>query len=192
MVPDEMMGVIYRHYYIGNREDIFTFQKALYALLDVVKIRLCLYTQIIIFVRQPNKAVPITEYLNMSRMRRGMKWWERFAPRNRFLRGGLLAAVCAWSLSPRTIALFPALTTLFMANVLGIRVSKYPSRLLPVILNTNCSPLSYDEVVGRQCMSGLVFATNEEMVYGDTSSALIEKERRRYAETDGHKETITE
>ncbi len=183
IMPDEMMDILHAQYFEAAREDIFAFQKALYALLDVVDIRLCLYTQVMIFVRYPDKVIPITDYINMPRMKRGMKWWERFASRSRFVRGLTLAAVFAASLRLRTTRLFPAVGALFLANILGIVVSNYPRRLLPVILNTNCSPLSYDVAVGRQCMSGLVYATREGMVYGDSSSALIEKERRRYVET---------
>ena len=186
IMPDEMMDLIYNHYFQSDREAIFVFQKALYALLDAVKIRLCLYTQVMIFVRYTDKVIPITEYINMSMMKRGMRWWERFASSNRILRTFMLGAVFAASLKPRTLRLFPAVGALFLANILGIVVTNYPRRLLPVILNTNCSPLNYDEVVGRQCMSGVLMRLGDEMLCSCSSDCLIDKERKRYL--DAHPE----
>ncbi|MCK5861629.1 MAG: radical SAM protein [Candidatus Hydrogenedentes bacterium] len=186
IMPDEMMDTIFERYFTSDRESIFTFQKALYALLDVVKIRLCLYTQVMIFMRYPDKVIPITEYIGMSRLERGMKWWERFSSSNRLVKALALGTVFALSLKFKTLRLFPAIASLFSANILGIKVSKYPRRLLPVILNTNCSPLSYDEAVGRQCMSGLIFAEEKEIICDNSSNSIITKERRRYADTENH------
>ncbi len=183
IMPDEMMDVIYRQYFKSARENIFVFQKALYALLDAINIRLCLYTQVMIFVRYPDRVVPITEYINMFMLKRGMRWWERFASANRLVRTLTLGTVFAASLKPRTLRLFPAVGALFLANVLGIVVTNYPRRLLPVILNTNCCPLNYDEVVGRQCMSGVLMRLGDEMLCSCSSTCLIDKERKRYSDT---------
>ena len=187
IMPEEMMDVLYRRYFTSDRETIFTFQKALYALLDVVKIRLCLYTQIMIFVRKPEKVVPLTDYLNMKRMKKGMRWWERFSKSGRFVRGLALGLVLSTSVNIKTLQLLPSLITLFLANVLGIIVTNYPRRLLPVILNTNCCPLNYDEVVGRQCMSGMLMRLDGKMTQGCSSICLIEKERKRYLSTQAGK-----
>jgi len=188
IMPDEMMDVLFKHYFDSDREVIFTFQKALYALLDVVKIRLCLYTQIMIFVRHPEKVTPLTDYLNMKRMKQGMRWWERFAKSGRLARSLALGAVFAYSLNIKTLQLLPSLVTLFLANALGIAVTDYPRRLLPVILNTNCCPLNYDELVGRQCMSGMLMRLDGKMTQGCSSICLIEKERKRYLSAQPGKE----
>lgn len=67
------------------------------------------------------------------------------------------------------------------SNLFGIKIHEFPSALLPVVLNTNCSTLTADATVAMQCMSGIVFRREGEIRSGRTAELLIEKEAQHQA-----------
>lgn len=162
IMPDEMVDTFHRHYG-GSRGDYFTLAKMLFAVLHLLDIRLCLYTQVLIFVRTRKGIRPINDYLNMKRMKRGLERWSFFRRLPRWLSLPCFVFCLLPSVSRKTIPLLPAMAMLFLSNIFGIKISKYPRRLLPVVLNTNCSPLSADNDVVPRCMSGVLFETNGEL-----------------------------
>ncbi|HOZ46832.1 MAG TPA: radical SAM protein [Candidatus Hydrogenedentes bacterium] len=177
IAPDEMMDVIHRHYYQGDRKDLFTFQKAMFAILHVRGFRLCLNSQVMIFARDKGGELrPIIDFVNMRRMDKGLGWWSRLGIRNRWLGGALLLPVLAAGLSLRTVPLIPTLLHLLWANLAQLDVHRYPARLVALIVNTNCSTLNADEMVGPQCMNGVAYKIAGQVEDTNASKAFLSKE----------------
>lgn len=180
IMPDEMMDVLFqKHFNPGCREEIFTFQKLILAMLQLMGVRLCLYTQIMIFVREKNALVPFTDYLDMKKMKKGIKWWEKHAKKAYPVRLSLLLAISLLSLRPGFIRILFPLVTLLIANLFKINIKNYPRKLLPIVFNTNCSSLNADEAVGLQCMSGILYKKNGKIIEGVSSTALLEREKEK-------------
>ncbi len=180
IMPDEMVDVICRGFNVQDRESIFTLQKALFIFLQLVNIKLCMYTQIMIFVRRNGKLELFVDYFNMKRMKRALKWWERFsnAPRHvQFITFGL---AMAFSMKPKAILLSRAILNMIAANIFAIDFSKYPHDLLPVVLNTNCSVLTADEEVSKQCMSGVIVKINNKLIRSSSTVLLIGREMEKF------------
>jgi hypothetical protein len=137
---------------------------------------LCLYAQIMIFVREHGRLIPLTAFLDMARIERGMRWWERFSHRSRLVRALALAAVAAYGTRVQTIRLMPSLLQMVYTNLFVIRKERYPRNLLPILLNTNCSSLSADEDVSQRCMSGIFYVRDGELREGRSSSYLLERD----------------
>jgi len=176
IMPDEMMDLLHRRYCSSGREEIFTLQKALLTALQMMRIRLCLYTQVMIFVRERRGLAPITDYLDMTRLAAGIRTWERFARSPYPLQLVAFLGACLSSLRWRSLKLAGPLARLFLATAFGINIHRYPSKLLAVVLNTNCSTLNADEMVGTQCMSGVLYKQNGAMLEAVSSEMLLRKE----------------
>jgi len=177
IMPDEMMDVLFARYFDGDREAIFTFQKTMLAILQIVGIRLCLYTQLMLFVRDKTGLVPFTRFLNMRRLKQGITWWERFSKAARFTQAVALAWVLFRALDMKSLRLLPTCLRLFAANLFQIAIHRYPSKLLPVVLNTNCSTLSADNMVSARCMSGCLYVRDGTLHEGLSTSTLLDKEK---------------
>jgi hypothetical protein len=172
-----MMDVLHRHYGSGPRSEWFELQKMLLAALQLMGVRLCLYTQIMIFVRRKGRLAPITDYLNGKRLAVALRAWERFARSPYPVQLVTFLAACAFSARPRSIRLLLPMLRLAAATFFAIKIDRYPSALLPVVLNTNCSTLTVDDAVSLQCMSGLVFRKDGELHEGASTDFLLRKER---------------
>lgn len=181
IMPDQMMDVLHRRYGSGDRSEWFELQKMLLAALQLMGVRLCLYTQIMIFVRERDRLAPITDYLDMKRLARALRVWERFANRPYPIRAAAFLAACAFAARPRSIRLLLPMLRLAAATFFAIKIDRYPSALLPVVLNTNCSTLTMDDTVSLQCMSGLVFVRGGELHEGASTDFLLRKERESRA-----------
>lgn len=179
IMPDEMMDVLHRRYGSGDRGDWFELQKMMLAALNLMGVRLCLYTQIMIFVRRRGSLAPITHYLNMRRFGAALRVWERFARSPFAVRAFTFMAACAVSLRPRSIGLLPPLLKLAAATFFAIKIDRYPAALLPVVLNTNCTTLSADDTVSLQCMSGVLFRRQGAIRKDVSAELLLRKERQR-------------
>ena len=62
-----------------------------------------------------------------------------------------------------------------LEHLLQVAVESYPSKLLPVVLNTNSSTLNADEGIWPRCMSGNLYVEDGEVVEGYSAHTLIEK-----------------
>lgn len=102
IMQDETMDVVFRRYFTGDRESVYTFQKAIHALARLLGIQMCSYVQAMIFARGRNGLTPITDFLAMDRLKKGMTWWERFAGSGRFVQRAALAWVLFRAVKPRT------------------------------------------------------------------------------------------
>ncbi len=160
IMPDEMMDIICAGFKVSDRQSIFTFQKALVLLLQLLDIRICMYTQIMIFVRRKGKLEPITDYFEMDRMKQGLAAWEKFSNTPYPVRLLAFFGLAAYSLKPKTFLLSADILRMLFANLFKIDFSRYPAKLLPLVLNTNCSTLTADEEVSRQCMSAVICKQN--------------------------------
>jgi len=187
IMPDEMMDILHRRYFTSGRAEIFALQKLLLAALQLMRVRLCLYTQIMIFVRERHGLVPITEYLNMKRLAAGIRAWERCARLPYALQLIAFLGVCLSSLRGRSLKLAGPLARLFLATLFDIKIHRYPSGLLPVVLNTNCSTLTADEMVGTQCMSGVLYKRNGAMREAVSSELLLRKEEECSTRASGQR-----
>lgn len=184
IMPDELTDLLYERYGDGDRESWFTFQKLMLVLLQLVRIRLCLYTQIVIFVREKGRLVPFTAFLNMKRVKNLLKWWERFANAPRFVQVAAVVPVLICALRVKLLKLIPMCAGLFLANLFQIKINRYPARLLPVVMNTNCSMLNLDEMVRARCMSGCIYVQNRALVCGLSTHFLLDKEKGEAPVTD--------
>lgn len=175
IMPDELTDLLYKRYGEGDRKSWFTFQKLMLALLQLVRIRLCLYTQIIIFVREKSRLVPFTAFFNMKRVEKLLTWWERFKNAPRFVQVLAMMPVLAGALRVKSLRLIPMCFGLFLANLFQIRIYQYPTRLLPVVLNTNCATLSCDEMVRVRCMSGCIYVKDGALVRSTSTRFLLDR-----------------
>ncbi len=178
IMPDEMMDLLAKRYFPDAREDGFTFQKVMFALMQAMGIRLCLYTQLMVFVRSKSGLQPITHFLDMKRLKRAMKWWERFAHSGRFPMAVALGMALTYALRARSLKMLPCVWNMFLANLFKIKIDRYPSTLLSVNMNTNCSVLNLDEAVQPRCMSNYVLLTEDGFQLGVSTHALLEREKR--------------
>lgn len=175
IMPDEMMDLLHDRFFTTDRDDVYSFQKFLLVALKVAKIRLCLYTQLMIFVRDQDGPRPITDYLHMERMRRALRRVERLFLGGRFSQALGLATVGLAAFRLRTLSILGSLIRMYAINVLKIDTRKFPRRLVPVVLNTNCSPLSADTLVGAQCMAGVVYVRDGKIVEDLGTKILLGK-----------------
>jgi molybdenum cofactor biosynthesis enzyme MoaA len=181
IMPDEMMDVLFQKYFDDDREEIFTFQKLMLSILQVLGIRLCFYTQLMIFVKEEHGIVPITKYFHMGRMKRAFQWWERVIERPAFVQGLATGLVLMSSLKLSSFKIFRSLVSVLLASIFKLDFKRYPKNLIPVVLNTNCSTLTVDECVSRQCMSGCLFKDDDKINEDRSTYLLMDKERRRVA-----------
>lgn len=183
IMPDEMMDIVCRHFAIDDRESLFTLQKILFTLLQLMNVRACMYTQLMLFVRRRGSLEPITRYFNMRRMKRGLRFWERFSRAPYPLQLAAFAMAAAYGLTWKSFSLTGDLIRAAVGYLGGSERAPLPSRLLMVILNTNCSALTMDEEVGRQCMSGVLIKRGGRVLRSCSSELLIAKEieKRRAA-----------
>lgn len=182
IMPDEMMDLLFERYCSGPREDMYTFQKALHALLHLVDIRLCMNVQIMLFVRRNGLLKSLTEYLAMDRMKKALKWWERYAGKNMLRKRAAFLWVLFRSINLKTLGLLPSLTKLFLVNLFDINIRKYPALFLPVVMNTNCNVYNADKTLGKQCMSGNLFVQEGRICHGFSTETLSNKEKRHAEE----------
>jgi len=178
MPPDYMMDVICAGAGISDRESVFTLQKALFAALHLMGIRLCMYTQIMIFVRKAGRLEPILDYFDMKRMKAALNSWERLRNAVYPVRFAAFILAMLYSMKPRTLLLAGDISKIVLANYFRMDFSKYPGSLLPVVLNTNCSPLTADEEVSRQCMSAIIYKKGGELKKAVTTYMLAGFEPR--------------
>lgn len=184
IMPDEMMDLLYEKYGSDSREDIYTFQKALHALLHLVNIRLCMNVQIMLFIRGKNTLKLITDYLNIKGMKKSLDRWERHTNKKLFWKRLTFFSVVLRALKWKTLLLLPSMTKLFAANLFGINIKKYPEIFLPVVMNTNCNVYNADKTLGKQCMSGNLFVQDGQMHQGFSTDTLSDKEKRHASERE--------
>ncbi len=154
IMPDELMDILHKDFAEGPREDAHTFQRVIMAVADLLGTRMCLYAQLMLFVRARDRMRPITDYLNMGRIDRAMTRWERIAHKGRLRRGFGLFRVLASGLRLRSLPLVPHVVRMFFAHITAIRTSRFPKKLLVVMLNTDCCLENADTAVTRECMGG--------------------------------------
>jgi MoaA/NifB/PqqE/SkfB family radical SAM enzyme len=176
IMPDEMMDVICRGIGVKDRESIFTFQKAFFTLLQLARIRMCMYTQLMVFIRRKGRLDPIVDYFNMGRMKKALRLWERFNTAPYPLQLVTFCAAMAYSMRPRTLALVQGMVGVVLKNVFRVDFTRYPNWFLPLVLNTNCSRLTVDEEVSKQCMSGIIMKRDGKIACSHSTHLLIEKE----------------
>jgi len=126
-----------------------------------------------IFLRESGRLRPITDFINLRRLDTMLNWWRRVLPKQRWLRGVFLMPVLAGGMSLRTLPLVPTLLRLVWANVTKLSVHRYPSRLLVVGLNTNCSSLNADNTVNAHCVSGCIYKRDGVLHLTNTSTELL-------------------
>lgn len=177
IMPDEMMDLVDDAHPGGSREAVFAVQKLLLIALRLLDIRLCMYTQIMVFVRDGDALNPLTDYLCADRLEAGLRWWEGFARSGWAIQRAAFARVCLGAMRRRAVRLVPSMLLLSLANAFGVRVSRYPAALLPVVLNTNCSLLSADRQVGVRCMSGVLYKKDGRIHEGRSTAMLLNRER---------------
>lgn len=178
--PDEMMDIIHRHYCTCERRDLFALQKLAYALMDAVGFDLCLKSEFMVFLRRGGELHPLTEFINVRRVGRMLDVWRKALPRQRWLRGLLLMPVLAAGVTFKTIPLIPVLLRLVLANRGRLDVHRYPSELVVVGLNTNCSTLNADSAVVPHCISGYVIKRGGEIHRERVGDVLLNKEEINY------------
>lgn len=182
IMTDELADIVHRGCGAGRpRGDLFVWAKAIFTLLDLLDIRLCLYTQVLVMVREKGGLRNLTEYLSMPRMQAGLNLWRRlrFGPRR--LRLALFLACMAPSLSLRAAPLLFSLASLLLANVSRFRGKAHARRLLSVVLNTNCSPLSDDHDVSPRCNSGNLFVADGTLTESVSTLSLRAQAKRTKA-----------
>lgn len=173
ITPDEMMDAIHRQYCTCARSEVFALQKLAFAWLNVIGFKSCLKSEFMIFLREDGRLRPITEFINLRRLDRMLNWWRRVLPRKRWLRGVCLIPVLAGGLSLKSLPLVPMFVRLAWANMTKLSVRDYPSRLLSVGLNTNCSSLNADQTVNSHCVSGCIFKRDGVLHLTTTSKELL-------------------
>lgn len=174
--PDEMMDTLHRHYCNCGRRDLFAFQKLVYALMNVVGFDLCLKSEFMIFLRTPSGLRPLTDFIHVRRVGKMLDWWRRVIPRQRWLRGVLMLPVLASGVTFRVFPLLPMLFRLLWANRAKLDVHQYPSALVVVGLNTNCSTLNADSIVLPHCISGYIFKCGGVVHREPVGPVLLQKE----------------
>lgn len=176
--PDAMMDIVHRHYCSCDRQDVFTFQKLMFAVAHVMDVRLCLNSQLMIFVRDgANELRPILDFMAMRRLSKALDWWIRALPRNRWMRVFLLLPVLASGICLRTVPRLPMFLRFLWGNLRQVDTARYPAELLIAALNTNCATLNADLAVSAQCMSVTVLKRDDALCETNASIGLLEKER---------------
>jgi len=173
ITPDEMMDVVHRHYCKCSRSEVFALQKLAFAWLNVIGFKSCLKSEFMIFLRTKDGLRPITDYLNLGRLDKMLNWWRRVIPKSRWMRGALLIPVLAGGMSLKALPLVPMFARLAWANLTKLSVQDYPSSLLTVGLNTNCSTLNADHMVNAHCVSGCIFKRDGVLHLTNTSTELL-------------------
>jgi MoaA/NifB/PqqE/SkfB family radical SAM enzyme len=173
IMPDEMMDIICNEFGIKDREDIFIFQKVLFILLQLLNIRICMYTQIMIFLRRNDKLEPITDYFNMNRVKKALGFWERFSKMHYITQWLTFCLVIAYSIKPGILLFLKDILQMILVNMIRIDFSRYPNKLLPLVLNTNCSTLTADEELIRQCMSAVIYKESGRLKRTFTAHILL-------------------
>jgi len=179
--PDEMMDILHRHYFTCPRRDLFEFQKMMYALINVVGFELCVKAEFMVFVRTPKGLRPFTDYINVRRVGKMLDLWRRVIPRQRWLRGLLLLPALAPGVTLKTFPLLPMLFRMLWANRGNLDVRQYPSQLMVVAFNTNCSTLNADSMVVPHCVTRFIYKRDGKIVSEDATEGLLGKEEKNYA-----------
>lgn len=178
LTPDAMMDEVHRYYCKCSRHDVFTFQKLLHALMYVLGIRYCLNSQAMIFLNRREKGLdPLLHYFNLRRLERWLRWWIRVKPGGRLAGGLFMLPVLASAVRLKTLPLVPAMLRLLFANLAKVKVDKYPSEFLILVLNTNCSTLNADPAVSAQCISRTIMKQGDVMRDGTAANELLGLEK---------------
>lgn len=156
IMPDEITDLIHEKYFTCDREELFTFNKLMHLVLHLFDIRICMNTQLLIFVRKDSKLYPLTSYINMQTLKKRLKKWEGKKNTNKTFQIVQLFIMLLFSAKLKAYYLVFSLINMFLANIFHVKIFKYPSRLLPVVINTTCSMLDADFETMKHCMSGLI------------------------------------
>jgi molybdenum cofactor biosynthesis enzyme MoaA len=181
IMPDELMDIIHTRYVRGERADSMAFNKLMLITLHLARIRLCMYTQIIIFYRKNGGLVPLIHFFHAKRLQRALRFWERFAHSSLIVQLLSFILVVLFSVRPKAVKLFPAFLRMLAANLFHVNIHRYPSCFLPVVLNTNCSILSADYDVSKQCMSAVIVKQDGRIKRGVSSYNLIQLAKSKFA-----------
>ena len=177
IAPDEMMDTIFRHYCKGRRCDLFAIQKLAYAIMNVAGFDLCLKSEFMVFLRRAGNLHPLTDFIHAGRLGWMLDLWRKVIPKQRWIRGLLLLPVLASGVTFRTLPLLPVLLRLVLANRKKLDVHLYPSELLVVALNTNCSTLNADSIVIPHCISSFIFKRDGVVIHQEgVAPVLLDKE----------------
>ncbi|MCF8461195.1 MAG: radical SAM protein [Flavobacteriales bacterium] len=182
IMPDEMMDVICKAYNVQNRDSVFIMQKAMYTILQLLNIRICLYAQLMIFIRKNGELELFTDYFNMKRMKSGMKFWEKMSTKSYPVQFISFFMVMIYSIKPRMFLLAKDLLKFLINKFSSVNFGSNPEVILPLVLNTNCSTLTLDGELSLQCMSGLLMKKNESpnVISKDASSNVIIENQKKY------------
>lgn len=154
IMPDEMMDMVHKEFFSESRKNIYTFQKYMHLLMQLCDFRFCLHNQAMFFIKGKDRSIPITEYLNMERIEKHLSKWQKNVGKSKTYQWVLFILMSLSSMRPKALSLSFQLINLFIANIFQIKIHKYPSKILPVLLNTNCGTLNADKTIEDQCNSG--------------------------------------
>lgn len=163
IMPDEMMDIVHAKFFSEDRKNIYVFQKYMHLLMQLCNFRFCLHNQAMFFIKGKKRVIPITEYLNMKRIDRYLKRWEKHTGKSNFYQWMLFIKMSLFSMKFKALSLTFQLFNLFIANIFQIKIHKYPSKILPVLLNTNCGTLNADKTIEDQCNSGCMVKVNGQL-----------------------------
>lgn len=183
IMPDEMMDYLCKEFKVKDRDSIFTMQKAMFTVLQLLNIRICMYVQLMVFIRKKGKLEMFCDYFNMNRMKRGMKFWEKMSNLPYILQLTSFIMVMIYSIKPRMFLLTKDISKFLFNKFFTVNFGSNPEVLLPMVLNTNCSTLTLDKELSMQCMSGLLMKKNESpsIISKDSSTnVIIENQKKRH------------
>lgn len=176
MMPDELMDIIWSDFSGGSpRKDFFLLQKFVYFLMNLLSIRFCIYTQIVLLIRNGKKRETICQYLQMKGLERLLKTVEKLYSQNKTLAKLYFMLGIIFCFRPEAIKIIADTFRIVLITFFGQDFSRLPSRILPVLVNTNCSPVSMDFEVSRNCMAGSVIKENRKIGYNTITYLLATK-----------------
>jgi len=181
IMPDEISDILFARYFNCSREDLFAFNKLMHLTLHLANIRMCMNTQLLVFVRGNGRLEPLTSYMNIEKLKKKLEQWEKRKDLPKALQILRFIAMGLCITKVKTLKLAYPLVKMFMANIFHIKIFKYPSVLLPVVINTTCSVLDADEETMKHCMSGLIIKKDKQITRSVATELIFDIAKNKFS-----------
>ncbi|MGM9998992.1 MAG: radical SAM protein [Candidatus Bruticola sp.] len=180
LMPDQVIDLVYQQ--SGGfcpRKECFFFQKLYFALLSFLGVRKCLYVQHNLLIRHNKQFLPISDFVNWSRVEPVLDSLPQVKTTLDKLMWFLRLGFSLLSLN--ALKLLPDFFSLFVRLKLGWNLRQLPHAPLLIGYITACDPLNVDRQIGNYCGKGEIAV--DIGMHESGSEANIERERWWAAQT---------
>ncbi|MCX5700979.1 MAG: radical SAM protein [Candidatus Omnitrophica bacterium] len=167
VMPDEVIDIIEKQTAgVIARDNVYLFQKFLYAYMSFLGKRTCLYIQYYWIYRTKDKYLPIDKLIDLKGMNKILDRYAELLPRN-----AVLAKLYLVIFLPKYIVNFKSMHLVidFLKTVCShlLKLGEYSnmsSKFVQLIFSTACDPYKADFQIAKRCHIGIIYKDNQGVI----------------------------